>query len=79
MLLAPTRELALQTARFVRELGKHLDLRVATLVRPLPDSNSLCHVPFGCGQLCWQLSGSLMVLCQSPGCVPSGMQYILVC
>jgi hypothetical protein len=32
VVLAPTRELALQTARVVRELGKHLDLRVATLV-----------------------------------------------
>lgn len=33
VILAPTRELALQTARVVRDLGKHTDLRTATLVR----------------------------------------------
>ncbi len=32
VILAPTRELALQTARVVRDLGKHGALRVATLV-----------------------------------------------
>lgn len=32
MILAPTRELALQTARVVRDLGKHINLRTATLV-----------------------------------------------
>lgn len=32
VILAPTRELALQTARVVHDLGKHTNLRTATLV-----------------------------------------------
>lgn len=32
LILAPTRELALQTAKVVRELARHTDLRVACLV-----------------------------------------------
>lgn len=32
MLLAPTRELALQTHRVVKELGRYTDLRTAVLV-----------------------------------------------
>lgn len=38
VILAPTRELALQTARVVHDLGKHTNLRTATLVSHGPQS-----------------------------------------
>ena len=41
VILAPTRELALQTARVVHDLGKHTNLRTATLVGGAPRSPTL--------------------------------------